>query len=245
LFDIPLSSGAMYGIWREHGSAKRKKRYQRQGDLREVKRELKVFEVIQIETKRLDDIEELYPAYRRYKLPRYQFTARDVRTGGVWMAYAMENTLTNAVWFLRLLALHLRLWGVDLKQGWQKKESSEFVRLVERDWGGHFPIPPGAKTYNSDVEALHGRIEQEFYRIEPIGCKAEFFGKAKVYLRWFNYHRMNHYKEAIPFQLLSDLTCNQYHPQIFDLDPVLLDSYIPRSPGYNLPANYSKMEFFP
>ena len=78
--------------------------------MREVKRKLKVFEMIQMDTKRLDDIEELYPAYRRYKLPRYQFTARDVRTGGVWIAYAMENTLTNAVWFLKLLALHLSLW---------------------------------------------------------------------------------------------------------------------------------------
>jgi hypothetical protein len=138
--------------------------------------------------------------------------------------------------------------GSEFVSSWQTKEASEFVRLAERDWGGHFPIPPGAKTYppeadlpmadNSDVEALHGRMEQEFYRVEPIGCKAEFFGKAKVYLRWFNYHRMNHYKESIPIQLLSDLTGSQYHPQIFDLDPVLLDSYTPRSAGYNLPVKH-------
>jgi hypothetical protein len=129
---------------------------------------------------------------------------------------------------------------------WQKKEPSEFVRLAEGNWGGHFSIPPGAETYppeadlpmtdNSAVEAMHSRIEEEFYRIEPIGCKTEFFGKAKVCLRWFNYHRMNHYKEVIPTQLLSDLTSNQYHPQIFDLDPVLLDNYTPRSAGYHLPS---------
>ena len=64
----------------------------------------------------------------------------------------------------------------------QTDNGSEFVRLAERNWGGHFPIPPGAKTYNSDVEALHGGIEEEFYRIEPIDGEAEFFGKAKVYL---------------------------------------------------------------
>ncbi|MCK4403456.1 MAG: hypothetical protein KAW02_00070 [candidate division Zixibacteria bacterium] len=98
--------------------------------------------------------------------------------------------------------------------------------------------------HNSDVEALHGRIEEEFYRIEPIGCKAEFFGKAKAYLRWFNYHRMNHYKEAIPIRLLSDLTGSQYRPQIFDLAPVLLDSYTRRPTGYNVPVKRKISHFF-
>jgi transposase len=255
-FDLPLSVGAMYRIFSEHGLTKRKKKYQRRRDLREVKRRLKVFEVIQMDTKQLDDIEELYPAYFRYKLPKYQFTARDLRTGGVWMAYAQECSLTNAVWFLKLLALHLSWCGVDLKKvriqtdngsefvgSWQSKDVSEFVRLVEKNWREHFPIPPGAKTYNSDVEAFHGRVEQEFYRIEHIRSKDQFFGKAKAYLRWFNYHRMNHYKEGIPIQLLSDLIGNQYRPEIFDLDPVLLDNYTRSPTGYNVPVKHNSQQF--
>jgi len=114
--------------------------------------------------------------------------------------------------------------------------------LVEKNWGEHFPIPPGAKTYNSDVEAFHGRVEQEFYRIEHIRNKDQFFGKAKAYLRWFNYQRMNHYKEGIPIQLLSDLTGSQYRPEIFDLDPVLLDNYTRRSTGYNVPVKHKKKQ---
>jgi len=252
-FDLPMSTGAMYRIWREHGLTKGKKKYQRRRDLREVKRRLKVFEVIQMDTKQLDDIEELYPAYFRYKLPKYQFTARDLRTGGVWMAYAQECSLTNAVWFLKLLALHLSWCGVDLKKvriqtdngsefvgSWQRKDVSEFVRLVEKNWGEHFPIPPGAKTYNSDVEAFPGRVEQEFYRIEHIRGKDQFFGKAKAYLRWFNYQRMNHYKKGIPIQLLSDLTGNQYHPHIFDLEPVLLDTYTRSPTGYNVSVKHNR-----
>jgi len=256
LFDLPLSEGAMYRIWREHGLTRRKKKYQRRRDLREVKKRLKAFEVIQVDTKQLDEIEEFYPAYFRYKLPKYQFTARDVRTGGAWMAYAHECSLTNAVWFLKLLALHLSGCGVDLRKvtiqtdngsefraGWQKRGDSEFMRLAKNDWAGYIPIPPGAKTYNSDVEAFHGRIEQEFYRIEPVAGKAHFFSKAKAYLRWFNYQRMNHYKNAIPIQLLTELTGSQYHPRILDLDPVLLDTFTRlagrRSPtGYNVPVEH-------
>ena len=201
LFDLPLSCGAMYRIWREHGLIKKKKKYQRQRDLREVKRGYKVLEKLVVDTKRLDDIVELYPVYYRYRLPWYEFSARDIRTGGVWIFYVCERSLTNAVIFLKLLGRHLLSCGVDLKKvvihtdnggefvgSSKKKEPSEFVRLVEQNWGGHFPIPPGAKTYllmhthNSDVEAFHRRIEEEFYRIEPINSYLEFFGKAKTYI---------------------------------------------------------------
>ena len=76
----------------------------------------------------------------------------------------------------------------------------------------------------------------EFYRIERIRSKDQFFGKAKAYLRWFNYQRMNHYKKGIPIQLLSDLIGNQYRREIFDLDPVLLDNCTHRCTGYNVPV---------
>jgi transposase len=251
LFDLSLSCGAMYRIWREHGLLRKKKKYKRQRDLREVKRGYRVLEKLQIDTKRLDDIVDLYPAYHRYRLPRYEFTARDVRTGGSWIAYAREGSLTNAVIFLKLLGGHLKGCGIDLKRitiqtdnggefigNLKKKEVSEFVRLVEKDWGGHFPIPPGAKTYNSDVEAFHRRVEEEFYRIEPISSYLQFFGKAKTYMRWFNYKRYNSYKDGSPLKLLKESNENSYPPQIFDFTPILLDNYIKKTTGYNLPVEY-------
>jgi len=254
-YDLRISEGAMYRIWHEYKLLRRKKKYQRQRDLRGLKRKYKVLEKVQMDTKRLDDIPELYPAYLKYRLPRYQFTARDVRTGGSWIAYAREGSLTNAILFLRLLGGHLARHGVDLKKvhvqtdnggefvgSWQRKELSEFVKLVERDWGGHFPIPPGAKTYNSDVEAFHGRIEDEFYRIESIGSYREFFGKAKTYILWFDYQRYNSYKEGSPLQLLRESKEN-YPEDIFNFTPMLLDDYINQIPGYDLPVKYRKNLF--
>lgn len=249
-FGLRLSEGAMYRIWREHKLIKKKKKYRRQRDLREVKRKYRVLEKVQIDTKRLDDIVELYSAYREHRLPRYQFTARDLRTGGTWIAYAQEGSLSNAILFLRLLGGHLARCGVDLKRvaiqtdnggeyvgKAERKEVSEFVRLAEKDWRGHFPIPPGAKTYNSDVEAFHRRIEEEFYRIESIGSYREFFGKARSYMQWFNYQRNNSYKEGSPLKLLRESKEN-YPEEIFNFTPVLLDDYINQLSGYNLPVKH-------
>lgn len=80
----------------------------------------------------------------------------------------------------------------------------------------------------------------EFYRIEYTRSKDQFFDKAKAHLRCFNYQRMNHYKKGIPIQLLSHLIGNQYRPEIFDLDPVLLDNCTRRSTGYNVPVKHRK-----
>lgn len=50
------------------------------------------------------------------------------------------------------------------------------------------------RTYNSDVEAQHRLIEEEFYKIEPINSDNEFLQKAYTYNLYFNYLRKNSYK---------------------------------------------------
>ena len=71
---------------------------------------------IQIDVKELNDIPEMYREYIRHKLPTYQFTARCVRTGAMFLSYAKEKTVTNATVFLMRLAEHLHAHGVDLTQ---------------------------------------------------------------------------------------------------------------------------------
>jgi transposase len=239
-FELPLSAGAMYRIWREHKLIKKKRKYKRQRDLSQLKKRLRAFEVIQIDTKRLDDIEELYPSYFRLRLPRWQFTARDVRTGGTWIAYAQEGGISQGVLFLKLLINHIRFCGVDLKKvmvqtdngaefigSAAKKQPSEFVLLAQEHLGGHLRIPPGAKTYNSDVEAFHRRVEEEFYRIEPISSQKDLLSKAYAYMLWFNYQRKNRYKDnKNPFQILHQLNGSKINKKIFNLPPVILDHYL-------------------
>jgi hypothetical protein len=42
---------------------------------------MKPFEKIQVDVKYLDDMPEFYPFLIRHRLPRYEYTARDVMTG--------------------------------------------------------------------------------------------------------------------------------------------------------------------
>ncbi|TCW60819.1 helix-turn-helix domain-containing protein [Treponema sp. J25] len=143
------------GLWRPQRKVAEKKR-----DLREVKRRLKAFEKLQIDIKYLDDIPELYEEYRRHQLPRYQFTARCVRTGAIFIAYGREKSVTNAALFLLALYRHFQGYGIRLEGSvvqtdngteftapWNSTKVTIFTKVVERCWHAtHHRIPPGAKT---------------------------------------------------------------------------------------------------
>ncbi|MDN5293410.1 MAG: hypothetical protein PWQ31_715, partial [Eubacteriales bacterium] len=53
-----------------------------------------------------------YAAILRNKLPKYQFTAIDVKTRIRFIAYASELTFKNGLTFLLFLAHWLRAFGV-------------------------------------------------------------------------------------------------------------------------------------
>jgi hypothetical protein len=76
---------------------------------------MRVFEKIQIDLKELGDIPHYYP-YLCHNYPKYQITARDVRTGLMYLGYAYEKTTTNVAVFTYYLRQHLLLCGVNLGQ---------------------------------------------------------------------------------------------------------------------------------
>ena len=83
-FNIPVSTGAIYRIIKQKGLIKKqRKKWKTKRDLRKIKKRLKPFEKIQVDIKYIDDIPEFYPFYKALNLPRYQITARDVRSGRV------------------------------------------------------------------------------------------------------------------------------------------------------------------
>jgi hypothetical protein len=101
-------------------------------------------------------------------------------------------------------------------------------------------ILPGAKTYNSDVEALHRGVEEEFYQIEPIFSQKDFLSEAYAYMLCFDYQRSNRYKDnQNPSQILYSLMHSRINKQIFNLPPLILDHYLKSKPGYNVPAAYN------
>lgn len=86
--------------------------------------------MIELEYKYLDDIPELYAEYTHHNLPRYQFTARCVRTGAVFMAYGQEKSVTNTALFLLHLHKHLTRFGLSLAES-----------VIQTDNGTEFTAP--------------------------------------------------------------------------------------------------------
>ena len=237
-YSVPYSTKTILKVMREVGFLPQtRKRYQRRRDLREVKRKLKAFKKIQVDIKYLDDIPEFYGAYTVYRLPKYQITARCVRTGALYYAYAMEKSVTNTTMFILRLAEHLKAYGVDLSDsvfqtdngsefttGWNSLENSAFTNAVEHIIGAeHRTIPPGAKTWQSDVETSHRLIEDEFYACQYFYTRWDFRKKAAAYQSWFNLDRTNTYKNGSPAELLRQLLPD-INTEVLTFKPITVDT---------------------
>jgi hypothetical protein len=239
-FNLPCSTAAINRVLKQNQRLKpRKKKYKRARDLRELKARYRPLEKLQIDVKELKDIPELYPALVKYRLPRYQYTARCIRTGACFISYAFEQNLTNSTTFARYVLGHLKAMGItprliqtdngsEFTGNWQSRKPSAFTRLLTDTFAlVHRRIPPGAKTYNSDVEAYHRLIEDEFYRIEPIDSAKDFISKAYTYNLYFNYLRKNSYKGGRTPWEITDENLGTKSKTLLSLPPIILDHHQP------------------
>jgi transposase len=237
-FNLTLSVKAIRRIWKEEGLLKRKRRkHKTKNDLREVKARWRLFEQLDVDTKDLIDIPELWPQIRALGLPKVQYTAREVVSGMMFLGFSQERSLTHATIFAQLLLHHFQTCGVNLQGcrwqtdngtefigSWQAKEESIFTKTVQSAEGvTHEVIPPGAHTYQADVETAHGLIEDEFYEVERFTSAQNFFAKITDYLLWFNLARTNSYKKnQTPWQIVHQRDPTS-KPEIATLRPVDLD----------------------
>lgn len=239
---IPYSLPTVLKAFRSFGMKRRPTKHDTKRDLREIKAKYRAMEKIQIDVKYLDDIPELHVAYERYLLPRFQYTARCVRTGTLFIAYARELSALNSAIFLALLAKHLRRHGFDLSQTiiqtdngsefaeiWNSLKESLFTEEVRnRGFREHKRIPPGAKTWQSDVEASHRLIEEEFYAFTHVASCNDFLAKAQTYVEYFNLVRHNGYKGGTPRAICGQLglalkvSLFKFPVRILDDDPQLV-----------------------
>lgn len=237
---IPYSVPTVIKLLKKNGYFKVKNtKKKRIKDLREIKKQYKPFEKIQVDIKELQDIPEFYKHLIGFKLPKYQFTARCVRTGAMFISYGYEKTCSNATTFIIMLLRHLKKYGVKLKgyriqtdngteftTPWNSIKKSGFTKVIENhEEMIHKLIPPGAKTYQSDVETSHNLIEEEFYAYEIINSYEDFFNKAYYYSKYFNYKRRNAYKDGSPLKLLHKLDPN-IDRRILNFKPKILDNYL-------------------
>lgn len=173
-----------------------------------------------------------------YQLPKIQYTTREVISGIQFIAFAQERSVFNSTLFAKIIIDHLQKCGVTFDNcrfqtdngsefigAWNAKEDSGFTKTVQDVEGlKHQTIPPGAHTWQADVETIHRLIEDEFYPVESFSSRSNFLAKATAYNLWFNVARKNSYKNhQTSWQIIAKRN-NKLNPNIAILPPVFLNN---------------------
>jgi len=241
LENLPVSPKTIRKIWRNNGvsSRMRRKKHVTKQNLRDVKKLFKLFEQSCEDTKDLIDIPEYWPQMKRKRLPKVQYTFREVSCGIQFLGFANERSLTHATLFANYINEHLKKFNLlhpnDIRQtdngseyigSWAAKNPSAYTLALEKDNLIHNTIPPGAHRWQSDVETVHNLIEFEFYEIESFTDRTDFMRKILSYQTFFNFQRPNSYKEnKTPWQLAKDKRPD-LSPEALLLPPIDLDALL-------------------
>jgi transposase-like protein len=209
------SHGAFERICREHHLTRRRRsRRSRRADLRSLKARFRFGRRTCNDTKHLDDILEYWPQAIRRRLPLFQYSHRDIRTGAMFLGFADELSGTHAAAFTRELLAWYREHGVRLTGAvWHHDGGSEYIGSVTAKKPSAFQLELTAArvrglqipktTYNAEVESIHNTIEFEFFEVERFRDRADFFAKASGYQIWYNCERRNcNRHDQSPLQIL-------------------------------------------
>jgi transposase len=254
-FDLPCGISAIKRIIKGHGLARpRKRKHVTKQDLRDVKKQWKIFGQLSADTKYLQDIPHYWPFMYRLGLPHFQYTVREVVSGLTFIGYADELAKSFNVLMAERVSAHLAYYGLDLSQvEWQTDNGSENLEdtsqrglpsLVRALGSRHHYIPPKAYTWQSDVETVHRLQEDEFFDLEDFSSKTDFWNKVTTYWLHFNIARRNRHKDWMsPFQILLQKRPD-LHPGIASWRPLDLGKlhahytpvYNPKG-GHDLPVH--------
>ncbi len=240
-FSLEYGPNCIERIIRQYGlQRKRKKKYEKQNQLRSVKKLMKAFEKIQVDVKDLKDIANYYPQKFKKDLPNFEITARDVKTGATFVCLLYRNNSTNAAAFLAYLLEHLKTYGFDVKEieiqadngaeffacGNAKYTQTPFEKVIHHYDCKVSRIPPRAPTFNSDVETFHRLGEDEFWAIEDFENTLDLRKQLYTYMIDFNFIRKNSYKEnKTPYELLLEDYPNA-SKNLLNFVPLVMDENI-------------------
>lgn len=243
MFDLEAGKSAIGRILSERGLAKRKrKKREKQRDLREVKARYRALTRLQMDVKVLWDIPHYWPQMEALGLPRYEYTIRDAKSGATFLGFSHQLTLTYASLLIRRCLAHLERCGIgpsdvvvqtdrgsEFSGGQKRKRDFGFVHTVRSVCGArHTFTPPRWPNANADVEAFHRLIEEEFFDLELFGGTEDFMRKATLYQHYFNLARPNGYKAGrTPWDIVQD-DHPDMPPQVLALPPVLLEAEFER-----------------
>jgi transposase-like protein len=230
--------GAFDRICHEHDlGRRRKRRRERRNDLRAMKARYRFGRRTCNDTKHLDDIMEYWVQAIRRRLPLFQYSHRDVRTGTMFLGFADELSGTHTAVFTRVLVAWYRAHGVRLRGAvWLHDGGSEYIGSVTAKHPSAFQrVLAGAvirglqipkTTYNAEVETIHNTIEFEFFEVERFRDRADFFAKASGYQLWYNCERRNcNRHDQSPLEILKKVA-PKVDPRVLLLPALDLDALL-------------------
>lgn len=239
MFGLQPSKNAIGRVLKVKGlTRQRRKKRQKQADLREAKAKYRALTHLQMDVKYLWDIAQYWPQMEALGLPRYEYTIRDTKSGALFLGFSSQLTVTYASLLIRRCLTHLERWGVDpaavvvqtdrgseFSGGQRKKQARGFVHAVQQEGGArHVFTPPRWPNANADVEAVHRLIEEEFFDLERFTGQEDFLRKATLYQHYFNYARPNGYKAGRPPWEIVQTDHPDAAPEMLALPPVLLET---------------------
>ncbi len=267
LENISLSAKTMRKIWRKAGvsSRRRKKKYIVKNNLREIKKNYRLFEQSCEDTKDLCDIPQYWTQMVQGRLPKWQYTFREISSGILFLAFANRRSLTYAIIFAQYInhwLKHFKVIDPELQSrrqtdngseyvgAWNAKGPSGYTKTIESLPGQvHNTIFPGAHRMQADVETIHNLVEMEFYEIEKFKDRQDFMNKAYSYQLFFNLVRPNTYKEGkSPWQLAQEKVPH-LDKRLLMIPPLDLDASFRHSAdffiqgGNNVLTDPSRMKF--
>ena len=253
-FRLTPSIGAIQRIIQDHGlTRKRRRRYQKKNDLRAVKAKYQAFDKMQMDIKYLTDIPPYWEMMESLRLPRFQYTIRDVKSGMIFLGFANEISELHAETMVKYVLLNMTPHfsneitiqtdnGVEFSGTTRNFENNHFVNAVKSCGANHRYIPPGHCNANADVESIHATIEEEFYNLTKFSSRSDFLKRAESYRLFYNLQRPNFSKGAKTPWFIAQ----QDHPQtdiatvfqsigVIDLDYLLKTAVIGGQPLPVLP----------
>ena len=199
---LTYSAKTVHKVISQHFTVnKHKTRYRKKKDMAAIKAQYAPMEKIQIDTKYYNDIPEQYQAYQKGVIPKFQITARDYRTGMVFMGFTNYKDPVSTAIFADYVVGYLKGLGYQPNEVViQSDNGTEFTdplyhsttifeTTLAKHGVRHVCIPPASPRFNSDVESFHNTIEDEFLNIEKFTSLVEFLIKAFIYLTYYNHLR--------------------------------------------------------
>jgi hypothetical protein len=126
--------------------------------------------MLQMDSEYLTDIPPYWELMQRYRLPKFQYTARDVKSRMLFLGCADEISIEKSIRMLDHVLSKIAPNflgevivqtdnGVEFSGTTRKCENNQFSSAVS-NWGAkHRYIPPGHCNANGDVESIHATIE--------------------------------------------------------------------------------------